>query len=293
MGLYGEMSKQHCVPDFYCCYLLRSIPKPNSFYIGSSPDPVRRLRQHNGDVSRGGAFRTKIMGTRPWKMVCFVYGFTSKIAALQFEHAWQHSYKTRFIEDDERLVTKKNTRNGIATKLGNARLLMKHAYFDTMGLRIRFFDRLAWDCWETNKFRIQYNVTVCEVDECVLTDDSELDDLNELNLERIKAFYEDHIASEQVVFQRYQDQLTYDTQNCMLCDATIDYVHDQGTQMIAFCIDDDCNFISCLRCLYKNFTKSSNVIIPKWGNCPKCHTNLHWSEVVKYSTVIRRSLVGE
>ncbi|CDO95769.1 unnamed protein product [Kluyveromyces dobzhanskii CBS 2104] len=286
-------NKPHCVPDFYCCYLLRSIPKPNSFYIGSSPDPVRRLRQHNGAVRRGGAFRTKRTGTRPWKMVCFVYGFTSKIAALQFEHAWQHSYKTRFIETDDRLVTKKNTRNGIATKLGNLRLLLRHPYFDTMNLHIRFFDRLVWESWETNKFKIDFKVPACEVDEAVLTDESQLDDLNELNLERIRAFYDDHISYESSIFQRYQDELTYGEKHCMLCDKKIDYIHDEGTQMVTFCSEDECNFISCLSCLYKQFTKNSMEIIPKAGHCPSCHRLLEWSRLVKYSTTIRQNLVDK
>ncbi|CAG98229.1 endonuclease [Kluyveromyces lactis] len=286
-------NKQHRVPDFYCSYLLRSIPKPNSFYIGSSPDPVRRLRQHNGAVRRGGAYRTKRNGTRPWKMVCFIYGFTSKIAALQFEHAWQHSYKTRFIENNERLVTKKNTRNGIATKLGNARLLMKHPYFDKMNLHIRFFDRLAWESWELNKFKVDYGLSLCEVDEAVLTDESQLDELDELNLERIKAFYEDQMAQESSLLQRYQDNLTYDQKSCMICDKKIDYIHDEGTQMVGFCSDDECDFLSCLSCLYKEFTKNSKQIIPKSGHCPNCHKCLEWSQIVKYSTVLREKLIKD
>lgn len=271
--------------------MLRSIPKPNSFYIGSSPDPVRRLRQHNGDVSRGGAFRTKRTGTRPWKMVCFVYGFTSKIAALQFEHALQHSYKTRFIENDERLIKKKNTRNGIATKLGNVRLLMKHPYFDKMSLHIRFFDRLAWETWETNKFKIDYNSPFCEIDEGVLVDDSQINNINELNLERIKTFYQSYLTSEKSIFDRYQDRLTFGHQNCMLCDSTIDYINDEGTQMVAFCLNDECEFISCLKCLYNIFISESRQIIPRSGQCPKCKTEIEWAKIVKYSTIIRSKLV--
>lgn len=87
----------HTFPPFYACYLLKSLktPRATATYIGSTPNPPRRLRQHNGEIS-AGAWRTH-MG-RPWDMVMIVYGFPSKVAALQFEWAWQHPWKTRHLK---------------------------------------------------------------------------------------------------------------------------------------------------------------------------------------------------
>ena len=42
----------------------------NKYYVGSTTDPYRRLRQHNGEI-KGGAKSTR--SNRPWKLVK-VYG---------------------------------------------------------------------------------------------------------------------------------------------------------------------------------------------------------------------------
>ncbi|KAJ2496232.1 Slx4p interacting protein [Coemansia sp. RSA 1972] len=84
---------------FYCCYLLRSL-KPGSrdhVYVGSTPDPGRRLRQHNGEIT-AGAVTTR--SRRPWEMLLVVHGFPSKASALQFEWAWQNPHMSRHASFD-------------------------------------------------------------------------------------------------------------------------------------------------------------------------------------------------
>jgi len=57
-------------------------------YAGVSPDPIKRLRKHNGEIS-GGAKYTKSIGPG-WTHVCLVHGFQTKIQSLQFEWAVKH-----------------------------------------------------------------------------------------------------------------------------------------------------------------------------------------------------------
>ena len=87
----------HTFPPFYACYLLKSIktPKSISTYIGSTPHPPRRIRQHNGEITQG-AWKTS--HNRPWVMSMIVHGFPSKLAALQFEWAWQHPNMSRHLK---------------------------------------------------------------------------------------------------------------------------------------------------------------------------------------------------
>jgi predicted GIY-YIG superfamily endonuclease len=81
---------------FNGCYLLASLARPARSYVGYTVNPSRRLRQHNGDVARGGAVRTK--RNRPWAMVAVVHGFACGSQALQFEWAWQNPHKTKALK---------------------------------------------------------------------------------------------------------------------------------------------------------------------------------------------------
>ena len=57
-------------------------------YAGVSPDPVRRLRQHNGEIVGGAKYTT---GKGPgWEHICLVRGFQDKIHSMQFEWAVKH-----------------------------------------------------------------------------------------------------------------------------------------------------------------------------------------------------------
>ena len=64
------------------------IKNKNCTYAGVSPDPVRRLRQHNGEIS-GGAKYTTSKGPG-WHHVCVITGFHDKIQSMQFEWAVKH-----------------------------------------------------------------------------------------------------------------------------------------------------------------------------------------------------------
>ena len=71
------------------CYILRStnVLYKNLTYNGSTNDPVRRLRQHNGEIT-GGAKATKNKG--PWEIYVLMTGFDNHINALSCEWKIKH-----------------------------------------------------------------------------------------------------------------------------------------------------------------------------------------------------------
>jgi len=69
-------------------YLLESTNK--STYVGATIDVDRRLRQHNKEIS-GGAVATgiKVAKGETWRRHCYISGFPTWQAALQFEWRWK------------------------------------------------------------------------------------------------------------------------------------------------------------------------------------------------------------
>ena len=61
-----------------------------STYVGATVDLDRRLRQHNKEI-KGGAVATgiKVAKGETWRRHCYVSGFPSWQAALQFEWRWK------------------------------------------------------------------------------------------------------------------------------------------------------------------------------------------------------------
>ncbi|KAM0273260.1 hypothetical protein ACHAQH_008357 [Verticillium albo-atrum] len=144
------------IPALYTVYILRSTVRHASLYIGSTPNPPRRLKQHNGLV-RGGAARTSRSSLRPWEMIAIVSGFPSMIAALKFEWALTNPHLSLHIPSESRISRSagvkrnghpKRPRPGITSIMSNLHLLLRVPSFERWPLRLHFFVKPAYKAWE-------------------------------------------------------------------------------------------------------------------------------------------------
>ncbi|CAK7212358.1 Slx4p interacting protein [Sporothrix curviconia] len=146
------------IPALYTVYILRSTMRHASLYIGSTPDPPRRLKQHNG-VVKGGAARTARASLRPWEMVGLVSGFPGPVAALKFEWALTNPHLSLHIPAESRLsVARQTKKNGHPRRppasmhsiLANLHLLLRVPSFARWPLRLHVFVpevHAAWNKW--------------------------------------------------------------------------------------------------------------------------------------------------
>ncbi|EME82009.1 uncharacterized protein MYCFIDRAFT_99264, partial [Pseudocercospora fijiensis CIRAD86] len=295
------------IPAFYACYLLRSIARHSSTYIGSTPNPPRRLRQHNGE-SKGGAVRTSRDSLRPWEMTCLVTGFPSKIAALQFEWAWQNPNMTRHIEassriSQSRITTRispktgktrkraKRPRQSLSGHLANLHLLLRSNSFSRWPLRLTFYAEDMHRVWQ--KVSTQ---TTEKLRPGILTgiDDLPRDDA------KVSKPLDPTIPPENIAIQlldvgyetlkpqlsKTQSLFSSDTvHKCSICHGPT--AADGAATLI--CPRETCSSISHLHCLSTKFlneesesgTGNSQAMIPTSGHCPTCNSQNLWVDLVK------------
>lgn len=71
----------------YICYCLVNPAPTTRTYIGMTNNPVRRIRQHNGEIKGGARYTSRRDGG--WRYQWQVTGFESKHCALSFEWHWK------------------------------------------------------------------------------------------------------------------------------------------------------------------------------------------------------------
>jgi predicted GIY-YIG superfamily endonuclease len=65
----------------------RGRPLPGFHYVGCTTDPVRRLRQHNGEIKGGGKYTSK---HRPWVPRALYGPYQDQSSAMKAERALKH-----------------------------------------------------------------------------------------------------------------------------------------------------------------------------------------------------------
>jgi structure-specific endonuclease subunit SLX1 len=296
------------IPAFYCCYLLRSTIRHASLYVGSTPNPRRRLAQHNGEA-KGGAVRTSRVSLRPWEMTCIVAGFPSNIAALQFEWAWQNAHLTRHIPHDERISfatarIKTSPRSGrtrrrpgrpktsLTDKLSNLHLLLRVPYFSKWPLELRFFSEDVFQFWNTwcQRVDVQISSTIKiwldrtkQDHDLVSQPESErtrkrrkLDEVGKGGVNGIDPTY----APLRLVLEKSQFLLEDDEDLvCSICKQDLKSTHD----LVTLCPQATCQSFHHMTCLSSHFLEDDGTssMIPVGGQCPGCKARLSWADLMK------------
>jgi structure-specific endonuclease subunit SLX1 len=289
------------IPAFYCCYLLRSKNR-KSYYIGSTPNPARRLGQHNGS-SKGGAKRTSMQGKRPWEMTCIVTGFPSKFAALQFEWAWQNTHATRHIDKDVRDARAEELQKGkkkaaspgrrrkrppmsLEARLKNLHHLLGVGSFSRWPLHLRFFAPDVFVQWErhiaklrtTLRKSITVQLTPAEIPKLASDVSAELQThfIPEV-IRAIPVEYEDCKPYVEKSMRLFDDGQLH---SCGICKKEADI----STSLLLVCPVDSCQTVSHLACLSQKFLAESNetdALVPIDGTCPGCRSSVKWATMMK------------
>ncbi|KAI0089436.1 hypothetical protein BDY19DRAFT_103460 [Irpex rosettiformis] len=266
----------HSFPLFYACYLLKSIKTPGATatYIGSTPNPPRRVRQHNGEITQG-ARKTK--HHRPWTMQMIVHGFPSKLAALQFEWAWQHPFVSRHLRSGSSNPLFRRRAKGIKRHILVAcGMVVSHPY-NTWPLRVKLFTKEAHEHWEAiSKFvtlppGFTFSVETEGVDgRSGETGSGRVGPIDVTD----DVFVEGHLNKVKEITSPAL---------CTICKKPVD-IKQQPLES-ALCPTDSCTAVSHLTCLATSFlsagSTSTTDMVPRGGDCHSCGEYTLWGDIIR------------
>lgn len=252
---------------FFGCYLLVSenpeSPKGKA-YVGFTVDPDRRLRQHNGDLTRGGAKKTK--SDRPWRIVCIVHGFRSHVQGLQFEWAWQHPLICRTVRTEvmtRKIVGCKLTSRGrqatmrLESYIHVLAAMLNSKIWSMQPLTVTFFDGTYISKFSSHLPRYRATAVEVHLDVSLFTPERVNKKSGEQN--------EPHLDDQQIC----KICFSLLSSRVVVCNHCHTYYHARCLAPL-FAIndgnDDDIGLIPC----FENFCP-----------CPNCNQSLRWSDLVR------------
>ncbi|KZP21305.1 hypothetical protein FIBSPDRAFT_740815, partial [Athelia psychrophila] len=276
----------HTFPPFYACYLLKSIQTAQSqkTYIGSTPHPPRRIRQHNGELTQGAR---KTAGGRPWVMQMLVHGFPSRQAALQFEWAWQHPHVARHLrpKDGSKAVFKR--RIGFKPQIQVLLAMVSSHPFNTWPLHIKLFTEEAAATFAAltnpknavNKLPKGLMVSI------------ELEGVDGLSkhvgsgrkgpIDVSDATFTTNYLRKHHALVASQSPLA-----CSICHETLNN-YPADSLITTLCTTSGCSDVSHLVCLSKHFLAieaqdtGHTSMIPRGGNCKGCQQFVLWGDLIR------------
>ncbi|ODN94165.1 hypothetical protein L198_05016 [Cryptococcus wingfieldii CBS 7118] len=304
----------HTFPALYVCYLLRSkaSPQSNRTYVGSTPDPPRRIRQHNGELKQGAWATSKF---RPWEMQMIVYG--------QFEWAWQKPELSRHLrlqsaesrKETVPIFSKDTKRNWVERKICVAYALLALPPFSRLPLHIRFFVTEAKDMYEsihhtvlaheplpkTRKKPVNPLHLIPQAVNPSVTTMLDLGGVSGATGKRREStrgvqsrdgpidVKDTEFRQGRRVWGKWEEvreriALDEDVARCCRCEKMVD-CHDQLS--FALCPSDrlePCLCITHLQCLAEHLLQDSpsrSSLLPHRGSCPCCLEEIEWGEVIR------------
>ncbi|KAI0032056.1 hypothetical protein K488DRAFT_50747 [Vararia minispora EC-137] len=276
----------HQIPNFYCCYLLKSVrtTRATATYIGSTPNPSRRIRQHNGEIS-AGAWKTK--HNRPWIMQMIVHGFPSKLAALQFEWAWQHPHVSRHLRDQDgkALFPGTNRPRMIKTLVKVVRTMVASFPYTTWPLHVKFFTEEAERLWNTLSGDptippLPIGLTVRAEFEGVDGKSGKVGSGRCGPVDVTDAvFTSSHLAKHEAILASGRRL------HCVVCKDALDTYQTKPLDS-TLCPTPGCTATAHLACLGHHFLSlqpSSTGLVPRGGECPRCQSYILWGDIARGS----------